>query len=827
MSSLGSAVTTEANEDGLATTLGEARKVKRWVQEIKFYETKSQQWHEKGKKILRRYKDDRSPREQKVPRYNILWSLVESTLPALYGQNPKPDIERRFRDKDDLGRISSMVLERSISYFVNESFGDAVRQAVKDRVLPGRGLVWVRYEPHFKDADENEETAEEGFEITDNVTETNEGSSEDAEEPEQEVSNELVAWDYVHWQDFGYSFGRTWDEVPACWRKVYLTREELEKRFGEEIGSKITLDYSPHDLKDNKYDEVEKKATIYEIWDKASKKALWIHKDYHSAPLDEQDDPLELQDFWPFPMPLFATLANDDCIPVPDYVEYQDQAAELDELTSRIGSITKAVKVAGVYDKSASGIERVLAEGVENQLIPVDQWAIFAEKGGMKGVMELLPMQDILNTLLGLYKCRDQVKQDLYEISGSADIMRGQSDPDETATAQGIKAQFGTMRLNDKQEQVKRFCRDLVRIGTQIIANHFSIETIKKICGVQLLTEQEKQLVQLRMKMMQSFQQQQKNLQQHQQQQGVMPPPLQPPQLPPLPDWLQKCDPEDMEELMENPTWEEVAKLFKDEITLSYKIDIETDSTIKYDQEADKDSRIQFLEAVGKFISSATQNTNPDLAPLLGKLLEFGVRGFRVGKELETAFDIAIHKLEKDASGPPKPNPEMAKVQGDLQMAKERLQSDMQIEQQKSQDEQKRLELQAKVDAHQGQVDAEVEKYKMQLQSQFDMAKAKMDNETKIAVANIQAKASLQSAQISKTNENDGGLTVDAQGNTVKQPSMADLLMTVTSQLQQSFGQAMSANSSMIAQSHQNLANVLAKPKMVVRDKDGNITGVQ
>ena len=111
-----------------------------------------------------------------------------------------------------------------------------------------------------------------------------------------------------------------------------------------------------------------------------------------------------------------------------------------------------------------------------------------AEKGGLKGAMDLLPMEDILQTLLGLYQARDKVKQDLYEISGSADIMRGQSDPDETATAQNIKSQFGTMRLDDKQEQVKRFCRDLVKIGTQIIAKHFSIQTIKKICGVELLT---------------------------------------------------------------------------------------------------------------------------------------------------------------------------------------------------------------------------------------------------------------------------------------------------------------------------------------------------
>lgn len=847
MSSLGLSVTTEDDAEEIANALSAAKKVKRWVEEIKFYETKSSPWEEKGKKILRRFKDDRSPREQRVPRYNILWSVVESTRPALFGQNPKPDIERRFRDKDDLGRISSMVLERSISYFVNEAYGDAVRQAVTDRILPGRGLVWVRYEPHFKDAEynENEEVADEGYEITDNVESYGEGFDEvdDKQESssnydaEEEIADEVICWDYVHWQDFGHSFGRTWDEVPAAWRKVYLTREELIERFGEDIGAEIVLDYSPHDLKDNKYDEIEKKATIYEIWDKQAKQAIWVHKDYTKAPLDEQDDPLCLEDFWPFPKPLFATLANDTCIPVPDYIEYQDQANELDELTSRIGAITKAVKVAGIYDASAQGIARLLSEGVENQLIPVDQAAILTEKGGLGSAMQLLPMKDILETLLGLYQARDKVKEDFYEISGSADIMRGQSSPDETATAQTIKSQFGTMRLQEKQDQVKRFCRDLVKIGTEIIARHFSIDTIKKICGVELMTVQEKQLVQMRMQILQQYAQQQKQMQGQPYQAGMTPQQQMapPPHLPPLPTFLAKMDQEDLAEAMENPTWEEVEELLKDDITLSYKIDIETDSTIKFDQEAEKASRIEFLEAAGKFISAAAQNTNPDLAPLLGKMLEFGIRGFRVGKELETAFDVAIHKLEKDAQGPQKPTPEIMKIQADQQAANVKLQGEMalrqeemkaeqQLEIMKSQAEDKRLQMQAQVDAHQGQVDAELEKFKIQLQEQFDaqkaqnereleMAKAKLESETKIAVAVIQAKSQLQSAAMSAAGGQEGGDEV----------GMSDLIASVTKQLEETINGVANSNQQLI----KSVTDTMSRPRDIVRDANGNITRVQ
>lgn len=851
--------------------------VAKWVQEIDFYEQKSQKFEMRGRKIIRRYRDERSPREVKMPRYNILWSNIQTLKPALYSRTPKPDIERRFRDKDDLGRISSMVLERSVSFFVGEKFDEMMDAVVLDRLLPGRGTAWVRYEPHFRDAEEPEkqdETEDLGVEVTEDSDE--EAASD--ETPQQEVYAEDVAFDYVHFEDFGHNFGRVWDEVTRAWRKVHMTRKELVKRFGEEIGNKVNLDWEPTNIKDQKTDSKIKKATVYECWDKEEKRVYWIHKDYQDGFLDEQDDPLELCDFWPFPKPLFATLANDELFPTADYIEYQDQAHELDELTSRIGAITKAVKVAGVYDASAEGVQRILVEGTENQLIPVERWAALSEKGGLAGVMTLMPMDAILKTLLGLYEARDKVKSDLYEITGLADIMRGASDPNETATAQSIKSNFGTMRLTDMQDDVQRFARDLIRIAVQIIAKHFSLDTLKKISGMQLLMDAEKPLMQAYLAMMPKPQPQgqQSPMMGHnggppmggqtQPPQGMMQPPgVAPPQgvgqpnpqgappmnqpgmppppqlpasvmppappmpLPQLPPEFKGLDQEDLQELLDNPSWEEVEALLKDEPALSYKVDIETNSTIKGDQEAEKASRVEFLKAAGGFLQSAMQVQSPDLQPLMAKLLMFGVRGFPVGKELESAFEIAIGRLEKDV-GNQKPNPEMMKAQAEQQMAKARLQGDMQIqqaklqadsqleqmrmkgEQQKMQLEDQRAQLQAQADQHQAVLDQQMEQWK-----------AKLDSETKIAVAQIAAKASLQKASMAASSPETGAESVDAQGNVVKQPSMGDLMTTVVQQLQQ----ALAGNSQQIAQSHAMLAQAMSKPKQVMRDDQGNITGVQ
>ena len=201
--------------------------------------------------------------------------------------------------------------------------------------------------------------------------------------------------------------------------------------------------------------------------------------------MDERSDPLRLENFFPCPKPLLTNLANDSLIPTPDYVEYQDQAAELDSLTQRIANITKALKVAGIYDASAEGLNRLFNEGTENELIPVQNWALFSEKGGIDGAMGLIPLKDIASALIGLYEARDKVKADLDEITGMSDIIRGATDARETATAQKLKAGFGSQRISDRQREVQRFVRETIRLMVDVISNHFQLQdtNAKQISG--------------------------------------------------------------------------------------------------------------------------------------------------------------------------------------------------------------------------------------------------------------------------------------------------------------------------------------------------------
>lgn len=358
--------------------------------------------------------------------------------------------------------------------------------------------------------------------------------------------------------------------------------------------------------------------------------------------LDKREDPLGLEEFFPCPEPIYSTLTNESLVPVPDFTLYQDQANELDVLTDRIKGLIDALKVRGFYDAANPDLNRLFTEGDNNTLIPVKNYAAFAEKGGLQGAVTFVDLAPIAAALNMAYQAMGQVKQQIYDITGISDIIRGASVASETATAQQIKGQYATLRLKTYQDEVARFASQILRIKAQIICQQFQPETIIKIGGAELLSETDQQLV-----------------------------------------------PQAIELLKNNPM-------------RTFRVEIATDSMLYADEAQEKADRVEFLQATSQFIEKAIQGAQavPELTPLLMDLLKFGVQGFRVGRTLEGEFDTfadeAKEKQAQRAAQPPaqpQPTPEMIKAQAEqqkMQMEAQIKQAEMQAEAQR---EAQRLEF--------------------------------------------------------------------------------------------------------------------------------------
>lgn len=575
--------------------------LKSWLDDVAAYEKEFSKWEGRVTKILKRYRDDNRADKEGQAKFNILWSNVQTLTAATFSRVPKPDVSRRFRDNDQIGRVASLILERGLDFHIQHypDYRETLRACVLDRFLGGRGTAWVRYEPHFKQPEQPM-----GSQIT-----------EDVEAPGEELDYECAAVDYVHWKDYGQSVARTNEESNRRWRKVYMTKEALEERFSEEMVKLIPMDATPKDVDGKKPSDAIDRACVYEGWDKSKKEAVWFSKGVKDF-LEVLPDPLKLEGFYPCPRPLHATVTNDSLVPIPDFTLYQDQANELDTLCDRIDGLVKALQVKGVYDASM-GVEiaRIFTEGENNTLLPVKNWQAFAEKNGLKGSIDLVDILPIAQALEKAYTAFEQIKQQIYEITGISDIVRGQTQASETATAQQIKGQYASLRLKTYQEEVSRFATELLQIMAQIMCGKFNPQTLLAISAADQLSKTDQQIVAQAMELL------------------VGP------------------------ERMKDPAADQGANPMR-----SFRVEVAADTLVYLDEDSEKQNRVEFLTAVGSYMekAAAVGMQAPQLVPLIMELLKFGITGFKVGKNIEGTIDEAIEQLKQAAANPPPPQPDPA-----------------------------------------------------------------------------------------------------------------------------------------------------------------------
>jgi hypothetical protein len=455
----------------------------KWLQAVEDARRATQDYENRAEKIVKIFTEQRKAATSSSTKrkMSLLYANVSVLQPSVYARTPAPVVTRRFRDRDPVARQSCEMIERSLTTSFDENNVDGVLQAVRDDyLLVARGTAWVRYEPTFAPAPPPQE-----------------GQPPQLDEQGQPITEVLIderaAVDYVHWRDFITPKSRIWKEVPWVGRAVYMTRPELVARFGQDKANRVTLDHKPSGSGANSEGkngpEDGHKATVYEIWSKVDRKCIWVSPGCEEA-LDYADPHLDLRDFFPCPRPAYGTLSTDSLIPTPDYVYYQDQAEEIDDLTDRISCLIEQLKLVGFYPAGPSGegsaaIEAAAKPATQNGLVPVPNWAAFAEKGGSNSI-QWWPVEQVIKVLEGCFTARKALISDVFQVTGISDIIRGDTDPNETKGAQVIKQSWGNVRLRDRQKELARFARDLTRLLGEVIADKFQPDTLMRVSQMTL-----------------------------------------------------------------------------------------------------------------------------------------------------------------------------------------------------------------------------------------------------------------------------------------------------------------------------------------------------
>lgn len=608
-------------------------------------------WYSQAEASYARFENaekDATKRGQKAAkRFNIHWSNIQVLKPALLSQEPKVNCGLRHKDKNPIGLMAAQILERATQFSIDDGskFLDAAKAARDDYLLAARGTLWIRYEPTYGEEkadripvtlkpfqgyyDDKEKRYDKGEILEDDMGTFVEG------ETYKPVVNERVDVEFKHYRDLVNGPAGVWAKVPWVAARHHMRKRAIADRFGKACAAHIQQNKDDSARKNPKDGAASRDTTpIWEIWDKERGQVRWVCEFYKDGFLDEIDDPLNLGDFFPCPRPLYGTLTPDSLIPTPDYEQYKDQALELDRLTDRGLRISKSIRVAGVYDGGVKELQKLFNESDTDNYVAVPTWAAFADKGGLKSAMDTLPLDDKVKALKAIYEVRQAAKADLYEVTGISDIMRGDTDPNETKGAQTLKANFGSKRLKERQAEVARFVRDTVALVAEVIAEHFAPEQILKMSGAHTLADPQ--------------------------------------------------DPNSQQMVMA------ALQLLKDQGARDFEIDIETDSTVAIDEEADKQSTVEFVTAVTGYLEKAAMISqgSPAMQPLLLDMLMFAVRRFRAGRDLEATFEKtvdAVGKEQQERAANPQPDPEMQKLQAEMQAKQQEMQLKQQSDQQQMQ----------------------------------------------------------------------------------------------------------------------------------------------
>ena len=575
------------------------------------------------------------------PDYDLWWSSTEVLKPAIYAKPPVPVVSPQFKDRRKLQNTAAELLERSVVSAFDRAGLDLEMICTRDDLIfYNRGQLWVTYE------------------------------SDDGQK---------VCIEHLDRKDFLHPPARKWSDVPWVARRAWMTREQMKARFEKTSGDAYEhINLGSRDRSSQYSTETDhaNQAGVWEVWHKADNRVYWCVEGCDVL-LDEGEPHLKLRGFFPCPRPAYGTLRPRSLEPVPDYKRYAGHFNKINELTKRIYGLLDEIRMKGLIPSGgdvASAVQKLLKEADSStgmMLIEVPGAALMAS-GGSGNFVQWLPLDMIATTITGLIQARAELFADFDRLSGISDIMRGETQADETLGAQRLKGQYGSARIKEKVNELQRIARDVTEIAAEIMAEQFSSDTLLEMSQLEIPTKKDIEktikkleddakadLKELDKKAKEDLQKAEQKLMQAQQQGQQIDPKQVEQQKQQAAAQFQKMQQEIIakyapmiKQASDSVPLEDIMKLLRDNKARGFAFEIATDSTIMTDELAEKQSRNELL---GVFTQAAASlQTLGALgaggAKLAGEMLKFVLQPYRVGRELNSVIDDFVEGLPQAAA---------------------------------------------------------------------------------------------------------------------------------------------------------------------------------
>ena len=595
---------------------------------------------------------------------NLWHSNIETVTPALFNSVPVPYARTRFGDPDPVQKEVCTLYERLIAFDLDTyDYADRIKEIVKQSENTGWGIPRIRYKPQVQTI--QQDPAQDG--------DTTPNSYE-------QIIKDDVYVECHPWDRFIPLPARSPDKITAMAFEHDLTLDEIDDlapptidpETGESVpaSARFSPDHSSSQDDSARQDSdpapdnpgIINTMTVYEVWDKRTRKVWFITPKDKKNPIVVKDDPLELDDFFPVPKILYAKRRISSIQPISPWTVYKGLFQEFEDVTKRINGLVGQIRARGLYAKELEADFELLRTCKDGEYVPAKDVSQFTSGGG-KGLEAAVlhwPLQMLVAALKECVDQRERVKQLIFETTGLSDILRGATNPNETLGAQKIKASWGSQRIQDAQEDVADLNRAIIRMKAEIRARYTPWELIKEITGLKYEPKQEDIDAALQDLMAQWQQSQQPQMG------GNGGPPMVDPMM------QQQMQGQALQMATEKAQQFEAAveKAFRERSRV-FRIDIETDSTVRADLARDQEQIGNFVQFTGSYMQGAVAAIQlmPETRQPLFKIYVATASKYKLGRQAEQAFNELIDAALKPIAQQGGQDPQAAAQQQQMQQA--------------------------------------------------------------------------------------------------------------------------------------------------------------
>lgn len=660
----------------------------RWIERINSAWERENVWEKNASIAVKAYTNEANYHgDGALYDYNILHSNVETIVPAIINSPPVPDIRRRFGDDDLTARTVSDLLERAVSIQIDDAkLANELEGQAQDGFLAGRGVLRVRF---FADVEDNE--------------------VEGLEEAEDELKERTgIAGDEAE-NLSGHEGGADYDvdgEVSASRMDAPLRSRERDYR--ETNVSNERVGYEAVSWRDFQHGPAKRWQDI-----------PWVSFRHVCEELGEIADP--------------------------EYMAAQD-GVKPDE--ARDGDRT----IYEIWEKKTRKVHFVSAEGLFLKTIddPLNLHGFFpmgAPVQPLTIVGRLMPVNpfsvykrladelDVITKRIRILTAAMQIKGGFVGAVG-ADLARlAAADDNDLIAIAGVEAaaQAGGLDKLISWWPAERFVpilaelfknRDLTKqaiyeitgisdivrgaskasetLGAQQIKSQWGSLRIKKMQT--LMANSARDIMSLTAEIIAS-----------------------------------KFSAARLQEMTGIEVTDEVKALLNDKALSAYRVDIETDSTVRADLTQKKADMAEFLTGTSGYFAAMQPVVAAGGAAVAEPVIELyaaATRNYDLGKSASDSLDKLIgaakQQAEQAASQPPPPNPDVIKAQGDAEAQNTKAQADGQTQVLKQQEASQSALLKQQADAQQSLVDARRALVEKTTAYEETMAKIRADEATMV-----------------------------------------------------------------------------------------------